>query len=490
MNIKAIFNVVGILLIMLAGILIVPVGVSIYFKSPSLGGHLSEVNSFLLTMVLSLLAGLVLWKKFPSNIEKLRDREGFAIVTFSWILVSLFGALPYFLSGICPSFIDAFFESVSGFTTTGATILGAIDPLPHGTLFWRSMTQWLGGMGIIVLSLAIFPALGIGGYRLFKAEIPGGATVERVLPRLAETAKILWKTYLTFSLVEILLLKLGGMNYFDAICHTFSSLSTGGFSPHTASIAEFNSVYIEIVVMIFMFLSGINFTLHYHVSRGNFAGMFQNAEFRFFAWLVLSGILVVTWGLINDSPDAGLGDSFRRGSFQVISLNTTTGYVTDDFDQWPHFVRKLLVLIMLVGGCVGSTSGSLKVIRVMVLFKIVLREIHKLIQPRAIFHVKVGNKTVTEDQLMNMVGMTVLFVGLFALISILLSLMGLDPTTAISASAATLSNTGPGLGMVGPVGNYADIPLLGKGLLILAMLLGRLEIYGVLLLFSPLTWRK
>lgn len=490
MNLKAIFNVVGVLLILLAALLTVPFGVSLYFHTPALEGYLSETHSFLITLVLSLVLGAAFWKIFPSGIEKLRDREGFAIVAFSWIMISLFGALPYYLSGVCPLFIDAFFESMSGFTTTGATILQEIDPLPLGTLFWRNLTQWLGGMGIIMLSLAIFPALGLGGFHLFKAEIPGGATVERVQPRLAETAKILWKVYVVLSLIEVILLRLGGLSYFDAICHTFSTMATGGFSPHTASVAEFNSTYVETVIIIFMFLAGANFALHFQLINRNFEVVYKNPEFRFYFSMVLLSVAVVTWGLWNHSPEEGLETAFRRASFQVISINTTTGYTTDDFNRWPDFLRILMVGIMMVGGCTGSTSGSLKAIRFIILFKIILRELRKLVQPRAIFNVKVGGKTVPPEHLMNSVALTFLFIGLSMLSSILLTFMGLDPTTSLSASIATLFNIGPGLGGVGPAGNYAEIPDMGKGILIACMLMGRLEIYGIMLLFLPLTWRK
>ncbi|MEC7641456.1 MAG: potassium transporter TrkG, partial [Nitrospinota bacterium] len=319
MNLKAVFNVVGILLMLLAAILLVPIAVSLYFQQPAIEGYYSEIGAFSLTLLVSLVTGFSLWKLLPSGVHALRDREGFAIVSFSWLSISLFGALPYYLSGVCPTFIDACFESMSGFTTTGATILREIDPLPRGILFWRNLTQWLGGMGIIMLSLAIFPALGIGSFHLFKAEVPGGPSVERVQPRLAETAKILWKVYIALTFVEILLLRFGGMNFFDAICHTFSTVATGGFSPRTASVGSFNNVYFESVIILFMFLGGINFALHYQMIYGDFKKVYQNPELKFYLTMIFLGVTFATFGLWQTSPETPLPSAFRKASFQVIS---------------------------------------------------------------------------------------------------------------------------------------------------------------------------
>ena len=270
MNILAIFNVVGVLLLLLSGLMVLPVGISYYYDHPPLPGYMTDTQAFFLTLVVSFLLGLSLWKILPSGVEKLRDREGFAIVALSWVFIALAGAFPYYLSGNCPDFIDAFFESMSGFTTTGASILTDIDSLPRGILFWRNLTQWFGGMGIILLSMAIFPALGIGSTHLFKAEVPGGVTVERMQPRLAETAKILWKTYVVLTVLEVLLLKLGGVGFFDALCHSFSTVATGGFSTHNTSIGYFKSAYVESISILFMFLGGVSFLLHHQLVNGNF----------------------------------------------------------------------------------------------------------------------------------------------------------------------------------------------------------------------------
>lgn len=490
MNILAIFNVVGVLLLLLSGLLVLPIGISFYYGYPALPGHMTETQAFSLTLMVSFLVGLTLWKILPSGVEKLRDREGFAIVALSWVFVALVGALPYHLSGVCPNFIDAFFESMSGFTTTGATILTDIDSLPRGILFWRNLTQWLGGMGIILLSMAIFPALGIGSAHLFKAEVPGGVTVERMQPRLAETAKILWKTYVVLTVFEVILLKLGGMEFFDALCHSFSTVATGGFSTHNASIGYFNSGYVESISILFMFLGGISFALHYQLANGNFATVFKNPELRFYSTMIVIGILLATWGLASSRPDLTLDESFRKAAFNIVSINTTSGFVTDDFNAWPNFLRIFMLVIMMVGGCSGSTSGSLKAIRFIILFKIIRRELKKLVHPRAIFHVKVAGKSVKPDDLTNVVALTCFFMGFATLGCILLSMMGVDLATSISASIACLFNIGPGLGQVGPTGTYADIPFMGKGILITFMLMGRLEIFGIMLLFLPMAWRK
>ncbi|HAX45299.1 MAG TPA: TrkH family potassium uptake protein [Nitrospinaceae bacterium] len=490
MNILAIFNVVGVLLLLLSGLLVLPIGISFYYDYQSLPGFMTETQAFTLTLVVSFLIGLTLWKILPSGVEKLRDREGFAIVALSWIAVALAGAFPYYLSGACPDFIDAFFESMSGFTTTGATILTDIDSLPRGVLFWRSLTQWLGGMGIILLSMAIFPALGIGSAHLFKAEVPGGVTVERMQPRLAETAKILWKTYVVLTVFELILLTLGGVAFFDALCHSLSTVATGGFSTHNASIGYFNSGYVESISILFMFLGGISFALHYQLINGNFATVFKNPELRFYSTMIVIGIALATWGLASSRPDLTLDESFRKAAFNIVSINTTSGFVTDDFNAWPNFLRIFMLVIMMVGGCSGSTSGSLKAIRFIILFKIIRRELKKLVHPRAIFHVKVAGKSVKPDDLTNVVALTCFFMGFATLGCILLSLMGVDLPTAISASIACLFNIGPGLGQVGAMGTYADIPFMGKGILITFMLMGRLEIFGIMLLFLPMAWRK
>ncbi len=489
MNIKSILNGVGLLLMLLSGVMLIPAAVSLYFSQPALEGYMSAAAAFGATLLICVAAGLTLFKAFPSDVSKLRDREGFAMVAFSWFFISLAGAFPYYLTGATPLFVDAFFESMSGFTTTGSSILRDIEAVPKGLLFWRNLSQWLGGMGIIMLSLAILPALGLGSSHLFKAEIPGGATVERMQPRLAETAKILWRVYLVLTLAEIVLLRFGGVGYFDAVCHAFSTVATGGFSPYQQSVAGFNSGYVESVVVLFMFLGGLNFALLYQGVHGNFGAVYKNTELRIYVYMIAAGVLVATWGLSRHTGDP-MGTAFRNAAFTVVSVNTTTGFATDDFDLWPNYLRLMLLGFMVVGGCSGSTSGSLKVIRLVILIKVILREIRKLIHPRAVIHIKIGGKTVEPDQIMSVTGLIALFMGFFACGAILLSSLGMDLTSAITASIAALFNIGPGMGTVGATGNYADVPELGKWWLSFCMLMGRLEIYGVVLLLFPMAWKK
>ncbi len=490
MNLRAILNVIGILLILLAVILILPIAVSLIYNDPAIPGYMGETSAFGLASFLSGAFGMLLWKVFPSGIDHLRDREGFAIVGFAWITIVFFGALPLYLTGACPQFVDAYFESMSGFTTTGASVLTAIDHLPHGILFWRNLMQWMGGMGIILLSLAIFPALGIGSFHLFKAEIPGGSTVERMLPRLAETAKVLWKTYVVLTLSEMVLLMIGGMSGFDALCHSFSTVATGGFSTHTTSIAHFDNLYFETVIGIFMVLGGINFALHYHLLHGNLKVVLSNPELRFYLSLLAIGIVLATIGLHHHFPEYGIGKSLRLASFNVASVNTTTGYATSDFNMWPGYLKLFLLVIMMIGGCAGSTSGSFKAIRIIILFKVIMREFQKLIHPRAVIPIKVAGKTLDPDHVMNVVALSGLFIGIATFGSLCLTFLGVDLTSSVSASVATLFNIGPGLGSVGPAANYADMPMIGKWMLTLWMLMGRLEIFGIMLLFLPVTWRK
>lgn len=489
MNPKAIFNVVGILLILLSGILLIPLTISLFYADPALPRHQTPLMAFFIACLGSGITGFLLWKLLPSGLEKLREREGFVIVGVAWIVITFFGALPFYLTGTCPEFVNAYFESMSGFTTTGASVLKNIDSLPHGILLWRNLMQWLGGMGIIILSLAIFPALGIGSFQLFKAEIPGGATVERMKPRLAETAKVLWKTYLVLTLAEIILLAAGGMDLFDAVCHTFSTVATGGFSPHQASVGHFNNLYFETVIILFMFLGGINFALHYHLIQGNFKVVWQNPELRFYVSMIFIVVAVTTVGLAYATDDS-LSHSFRRAAFNVVSINSTTGYATDDFNVWPNYLRILLVVVMMVGGCSGSTSGSFKAIRVIILFKVIIRELQKLVHPRAVIPIKVGKKPLPPDAVMNVVALSGLFLGLAGVGFVALTWMGVDLTTALTASIACLFNIGPGMGQVGPAADYASLPEAGKWIMILWMLMGRLEIFGILLLFLPMTWRK
>lgn len=418
----------------------------------------------------------------------LRVREGFAIVTFGWILCSLFGALPLWISNSVPSFTDAFFETVSGFTTTGATILTDIEALPHGILFWRSLTHWLGGMGIILLSLAILPFLGVGGMQLFKAEVPG-PTADKLTPRITQTAKILWGVYVSLSVAETILLMLGGMSLFDALCHTFATMATGGFSTRNASIAAYPSAYIQWVLTFFMLLAGANFALHYRFIFHGWRSYRRDREFLVYLGIIGVSSLAIYWSNLDYYLQRGEA-AIRDAVFQVVSIQTTTGFVTADYEQWSTVSQLILFLLMFVGGSAGSTGGGIKVVRIYLLGKFVLAELTRLLHPHAIIPVRMRQQTISRDVVTNVLGFFVLYVVVFAIGTLLVAGLGYDIATSFGAVAATLGNVGPGLGDVGAVDNYAHFPKSGKWLLSVLMLLGRLELYTVLILLLPAYWRR
>ena len=483
MNLRLTINLVGILNFFLAMAMVVPFLVSLGY------GDGAE-TSFLYSIALTLLSSLIMFifTRSRGARKEIRHREGMAVVALGWFSAGLFGALPFYLSGNFPSYLDCLFEALSGFTTTGASILTAIEGLPEGILFWRSMTHWLGGMGIIVLTIAILPFLGVGGMQLFKAEVPG-PVADRLQPRITETAKELWKVYLVFTGAEVLLLHVGGMDLFDSFCHTFGTLATGGFSTKNASIGYYNNTYFDVVITIFMLLSGLNFALHYQVLKGNFKPFYKNSELRFFLGVFAIGSLIVAWSTWNGgllSP----GQSIRHAAFQVASILTTTGYATVDYELWPPLAQTILVLCIFIGGSTGSTGGSVKCMRIMLLFKQGYRELRRLIHPRAVIPVKLQGRPVPDEVLHSVWGFFILFIGLFLASSVLLTAMGIDLATSFTAVAACIGNIGPGLGSVGPAENYAHLPHAAKALLILNMVLGRLEVYTVLILFVPEFWRK
>ncbi|HRV72190.1 MAG TPA: potassium transporter TrkG [Thermovirgaceae bacterium] len=416
-------------------------------------------------------------------------REAFAVVSLSWVLASAIGGVPYLLHGSVPTFTDAFFEAMSGFTTTGASVLADIQSNPRGILFWRSLTHWLGGMGIIVLSLAILPFLGVGGMQLYKAEVPGPIP-EKITPRVQQTAILLWGVYVLLSALQTAALMLGGMNLFESLTHTFGTMATGGFSPLNGSIGQYGNAYFEWVITLFMFLAGVNFVLHLLVLRGNPAALCRDEEFRFYGKIALAAILATTVSLFLAGTYENISDAFRYGTFQVISILTTTGYVTADYEKWPFFIQYLLLFLMFVGGCAGSTGGGIKNMRIMVMSRHVGAELQRLLHPRATVPVRVGGRVVEREIISSVTAFFVMYIGLFALAAMAMSALGLDVLTAIASVAATIGNIGPGLGTVGPTENYAHIPAAGKWVLSFCMLLGRLEIYTVMMIFVPGTWRR
>jgi len=484
MHKRLVISVVARIFIIVCLIMLAPLGWAVYDNIYSL-----ETQSFMVTILLGLalsfLVRSVLSVK-PQEYQKFNAKDGLAIVGLSWVFLSLWGALPLYLSQVVANYTDAFFEVVSGFTTTGATVFADVESLPRGLLFWRSLTHWLGGMGIIVLYLALLPALGQNAFRLYKAESPG-ITAERVQPRIKETAKVLWTVYFLLSLAETVLLMAGGMSLFNALCHTFGTLATGGFSTNNASIGAYNP-FIQWVVVVFMFLAGANFMLHFMALRGRPSEYFKSEEFRLYFFSILFFVIIFTGILkIYNTPDAGV----RHAAFQVVSIFTTTGYCTTDSNAWPNVLRFLLILIMFIGGCGGSTGGGMKVIRVFISIKVALRSVIQAVFPNAIIPVRFNGKALSENIVTGVLAYFVIYIVLFFLGTMFISLLeSCDLVTALAASIATLSNIGPGLGGVGATQNYAWISVPGKWVLTFLMLAGRLELYSILILLSPLTWKK
>lgn len=480
MRTGGVLNLLGKLLILLSLFLLTPIPFSWYYND-----HMTE--PFLLSSLFGALFGSVQVAIFkPEN--ELGYRDGFAIVVLSWLGLALLGALPYYFSGNVPSFIDCFFESMSGFTTTGSTILATIEELPKSLLFWRAMTHWLGGMGIIVLTLAILPLLGIGGMQLFQAEMPG-PTKDRLAPRIQDTARILWSVYVLFTALEVLLLMAGGVDFFNALCHSFATLATGGFSNHSASVAHYNSAYIEGIIILFMFLAGINFSLHYRLLRGQLGCYWKSEEFRLYLTLIgITTIIIMGANYLGDVI-TDLSTNLRESLFQVVSIITTTGFGTADFDIWPPICKVLLISLMFVGGCAGSTGGGIKVVRFLLFFKYAKLQLQRLIHPRQVGTIKLGNTKVPQEVLISILGFFALYIVFFFFASLVVTGLGVDIITGTTAVIATLNNIGPGLHLVGPIQNFGHLPVLAKLVLIICMLAGRLELYTVAVLLTPGFWK-
>jgi trk system potassium uptake protein TrkH len=473
------------------------IAILIFFLGISMGAPLlttivygdGGTKALALSMSITTLLGLGLFASTRKQMDNhLSHRDGVAIVTMGWVMAGLFGTLPYLFSGVIPDFTNAYFESLSGFTTTGASILTDIEALPKGVLLWRSQTQWLGGMGIIVLSIAVLPFLGVGGMQLYKAEIPS-PVVDRLKPRISETAKTLWKVYALITLLEAALLFAGGISFFDSLCHAFCTMPTGGFSTKNASIAEFSSAYMDGVFIVFMLLAGINFSLHYKMIKGDFKIFGMDSECRVFMAMVALSVVIVTFNIHGTIYDS-FATAFRRAAFQVSSIITTTGFVTADYDKWPSLSRLILLICMFLGAMAGSTGGGMKTMRIMLLIKHVYQQVFRIIHPHAVTTVKLGGKPVPQDVLSSIWGFSILYLGLFLLATLIMAAQGLDLISALASVAASIGNIGPGLGMVGPANNYLDVPVMGKWVLVLCMLLGRLEIYTVVVVLVPEYWRK
>lgn len=482
MNFRLIFRLIALLVIFLGIFMLLPLGVSFFYEEECVS---SLFFSFLLTISIG---GLLFLFSRGNEDNYLGHRDGVLVVAGGWVVSGLIATLPYMLSGAIPSFTDALFESVSGFTTTGSSILSNVEVIPKGILLWRSQTQWLGGMGIIVLTIAVLPFLGIGGMQLYKAETPS-PVVDKLTPRIAETAAALWKLYVVFTLFEIFFLLLGDLSLFEAVCHAFTTLPTGGFSTRNASIGAFGSFYTECVLIFFMFISGMSFTLHYRFISGNRCVYLKDPEFKTYLCLVLFFVGAVSLDLFLEK-NKGLFESFREALFQVVSVVTTTGYVTADFEKWPPFSQHILLICMFLGCMAGSTGGGIKVMRFILLVRHAYLEIVRIIHPHATTVVKFGNLPVPQHILRSVWGFFLLYLMIFVMATLLLALLGMDMISSIASVATCLGNVGPGLGVVGPMDNFSSVPQAGKWVLIFCMLLGRLEIYTVIVLFIPAFWRR
>ena len=457
-------------------------GVSLYFHDP-----LPARRGLAFSAILTLLTGGI-GRVITHGPIELSWRDGIGIGTLGWFFVVAFGAIPFIWSGVIRDPVAALFETVSGFTTTGASVIAVLEPVPKGILFWRAMTHFLGGMGILVLCVAILPFLGVGGMQLYKAEV-AGPSKDRLTPRIANTAKLLWIVYVLLCSLETVLLWYGGMSWFDAICHSAATVATGGFSTRTTSIAAYNSLYIEIVITVFMFLGAANFALHYGVLRGRVLGYFKDPEFRFYLgiWALACGVITLNaWHTAYPSA----GSALRHSVFATTSIMSTTGFCTVDFDTWPAFSKLILVLCMIVGGCVGSTAGGIKHLRLFIVLKKATRQIKLFVHPQAVMQVKLGKQPVDDSIVLNVVTFVMLYVLVLVIASSIMTLFTHDILAAITSVIACTGNVGPGLGMVGPTQNYMAIPAAGKIVLIFCMLLGRLEFYTMLALLFPSFWKK
>ena len=481
-----VFNVVGIILAMLSGFMLTALPFSLYF-----GSH--DALPLLSSAGITFLVGVLFWY-FSKDLEKrIYKREGFLIVGMSWFVVSLFSAMPYWFSGMLPEFTNAFFESVSGLTTTGASTIRDIEAIPKGILFWRSLSQWLGGMGIIVLTVAIFPLLGIGGVELFIAEAPG-PTSDKIHPRIKETAKRLWLIYVGLTITLSILLWISGMTFYDAINHGLTTMATGGFSTKNASIAYYNNIpVIQYLIAVFMFIAGVNYTLNYFSLKGDFKRLWSSDEFKTYLFLVFGLILLVSILVYSH----GLYDaerSFRESLFQVISVITTTGFVSADYTAWTPFLTLLFFILLFVGASAGSTSGGIKIIRHIVIFKNSFLELKRLLHTKAIIRMKVDKKIVAPRIMTHVLVFLLLYLMLFIVGSMIMTVILSDfdqpLLTSIGAVATSLGNVGPSIAELGPLNNFADVPLVGKWVLIILMLLGRLELFTVMILFTPYFWRN
>ena len=482
-NFRLVCHLCGWTALSMAVVLLVPIIPALFMADDSWPAFLKSSLSTALLAALMIVQGRRLTRE-----NEVRTRDGLATVGLAWVMIGLIGSLPYWFSGCFPSLWDGLFESFSGFSTTGATVAAKIEELPSSILFWRALSHWLGGMGIIVLVLAVLPFFGLSGVQLFKNESTLGQ--QKLKPRIAQTAKILWLIYLGLTLILLVLLLCGGLDWFDAVCHTFSTIATGGFSNKNLSIGHYESSYVETVVTVFMIISSINFALYYQAAMGDWKSLVKNTECRTFLLIILIAGALIALSLFGRDYYDSSAQVLRHSYFQVVSVLSTTGLSTYDWEQWPFLAQGVLLLLFFVGGCSGSTSGGIKCIRWVLLFKGIHRTLRQHIHPRAVLPVRLGGKAVPE-QMMTAVWSfgAIYFIVLFAT-SLLLASMDIDVLTAFSASASTLGNVGIGLGEVGPSDSYGHLPGAAKGILCFNMFLGRLEFFSLLILFLPEFWKK
>ncbi|MCB1049047.1 MAG: TrkH family potassium uptake protein [Acidobacteria bacterium] len=482
MKFRVVLSILGAVIFFVGASMLIPMAVGLYFADGS-------ASSLGLSALISMMLGAGLFLTLPRKRRgyDLGLKDGFGIVGFSWFGSALVGALPFMISGAIPEFHHAFFEAASGLTTTGSSILTDIEVVPKGILFWRSFTHWLGGMGIIVLSVAILPYLGLGGMQLYKAESPG-PTKDKLRPRIQQTAKLLWGVYILITVACFALLMLAGMDWFDSACHTFGTVATGGFSTYNQSLGYFREPAIHYIVIFFMFLCGISFSLHYRALSGQPSAYTRPAELKFYVFLILACTLIIFWS--RSDQHLSNEQNFRESLFQVVSIMTTTGYGTADFETWLPIAQIVLLGLMFVGGCAGSTGGGLKVVRVLLLLRYLKVLLNQQLHPSGVFVIKMDNQIVKREVIQNILGLFMVFVFLHMISSVLLTFWGVDIMTAITATLSCISNIGPGLGDVGPTKNFATIPEPGIWVLSTCMIMGRLEIFSVLILFLPQTWRR
>lgn len=482
MNIFTIIHFLGLLIALMGGVMTVPTTLSL------LQGE-AAADSLLTATAITIVSGTLMFLLTRSRRQKLTQRGVFVLVVAAWLSATFFGALPYYFAEALPNFLDSVFEAMSGFTTTGATVMTHIGDQPHGILLWRSLTQWLGGMGIITLFVALFPLLGIGAAQMADAEMTGESG-ERMTSRMRETAKVLWLIYIGFTVLCFGGLMLAGLPVFDSVNISLTTLPTGGFAPVDLSIEEYANTSVQLIVNLFMFIAGINFALFYYLlMKRRPSKLFKNPEFQLYVGVMAAAIIAITINLLAFDL-MPFTDALRQSSFQVSSILTTTGYSSANFDEWPNFSRALLLMLMVVGGSAGSTAGGLKVIRLLVLIKYSYRRVILAFNPNAVIPLKIGDTVMPEKTVSRIMSLTVLYLAILWGGFLVMSALGLDIETALSSVVSAISNIGPGLGGVGPYENFAWIPDLGKGVLIILMLAGRLELFTLLVLFVPAFWRR